>query len=175
MSRVFLVKVGRWVGKRCGYGRTDYFVQLLHSTNSAASIYEEYVVYRQQTCRPCFHPPAPPPPNGPALLAGLLGPLTQPRPRSSHGSVSQPNQSVKDNRGLDGALVPHRLQTLLPLIQLEGLVDNTLDLDLAAIEVVDRGGELVGLGEGAEDGDFVADCGVGEISTSAPSVRGWEG
>ncbi len=64
---------------------------------------------------------------------------------------------VKGNSSLNRALIPHRLQTLLPLLELEGLVHDTVDLDFATIEVVDRGGEFVGLGEGAEDGDFVAD------------------
>jgi hypothetical protein len=66
---------------------------------------------------------------------------------------------VKGDGGLDGALVAHRLEALLPLLQLEGLVDDAAHLDLAAVEVVNGGGELVGLGEGAEYGDFVSDCG----------------
>lgn len=66
---------------------------------------------------------------------------------------------IKGNSSLDGALIPHRLQTLLPLVELERLVDDAMHLDLAAVEIVDGGGELVDLGEGADDGDFVEDCG----------------
>ena len=64
---------------------------------------------------------------------------------------------IKSNSRLDSGLVLHGLETLLPLVELEGLVDDPRDLDLAAVEIVDGGGELVGLGEGAEDCDFVAD------------------
>ena len=46
-------------------------------------------------------------------------------------------RSVKDNSGLDGALVLDRLQSLAVLLKLEGLVDDTLGLDLATVEVVD--------------------------------------
>jgi hypothetical protein len=38
---------------------------------------------------------------------------------------------VEDNSGLDGALVLHRLQALAPLLELESLVDNALNLDFA--------------------------------------------
>ena len=61
---------------------------------------------------------------------------------------------VEDDGGLDGALVPDALEGLAPLLQLEGLVHNALGLDLAAVEVVHRGGEHVRLGEGADDRDF---------------------
>ncbi len=40
---------------------------------------------------------------------------------------------VKDNGRLDGTLVLHRLETLGPLLQLERLVDDPLDLDLARV------------------------------------------
>jgi hypothetical protein len=43
---------------------------------------------------------------------------------------------VEDNGGLDGALVLHGLQALSPLLKLESLVDNSLDLDLARVEIV---------------------------------------
>ena len=46
---------------------------------------------------------------------------------------------VEDNGGLDGTLVLHRLQALSPLLKLESLVDNSLDLDLARVQIVDRG------------------------------------
>lgn len=64
---------------------------------------------------------------------------------------------VKDDRRLDGALVLQRRQTLLPLLQPEGLVHDALDLHLAGVQVVDGGGELVGLGEATQNGDFVTD------------------
>ena len=41
------------------------------------------------------------------------------------------NLVLEDNSSLDGALVLHRLQAFTPLLELEGLVNNTLDLDLA--------------------------------------------
>ena len=82
---------------------------------------------------------------------------------------------VEDDCGLNGALVLHCFQTIGPLLQLEGLVDNALDLDLAAIcsrdlsatgchhndgvpthtEIVDGSRELVGLAERTENGDLV--------------------
>lgn len=40
---------------------------------------------------------------------------------------------IEDNGGLDGALVLHRLETLGPLLQLERLVDDSCDLDLALV------------------------------------------
>jgi hypothetical protein len=46
---------------------------------------------------------------------------------------------VEDNGGLDGTLVLHGLQALSPLLKLESLVDNSLDLDLARVQIVDRG------------------------------------
>lgn len=64
---------------------------------------------------------------------------------------------VKDDRRLDGALVLQRRQTLLPLLQLEGLVHDTLNLDFAGVQVVDGSGELVGLGEATQNGDLVTD------------------
>lgn len=64
---------------------------------------------------------------------------------------------VEDDGGLDGGLVADALEGLAPLLELEGLVDDALGLDLAAVEVVDGGGEHEGLGEGADDGDLVAE------------------
>lgn len=64
---------------------------------------------------------------------------------------------VKGDGSLDGGLVTHRLKTLLPLLDLEHLVNNAVDPDLAGIQVVYGSRELVGLREGAEDGNFVAD------------------
>lgn len=64
---------------------------------------------------------------------------------------------VEHNRRLDGSLVPHGLQTLSPLLEPVRLVHDTLDLDLAGIEVVDSRREHVGLGEGPDDGDLVAE------------------
>jgi hypothetical protein len=46
---------------------------------------------------------------------------------------------VEDNGGLDGALVLHGLQALSPLLKLESLVDNSFDLDLARVQIVDGG------------------------------------
>ena len=59
----------------------------------------------------------------------------------------------------DGRLVLHCFDTLLPLLELESLVDDAFDLDLAAIEVVNCGREFVCFAEGANDGDFVTDWG----------------
>ena len=61
---------------------------------------------------------------------------------------------VEDDSGLDGRFVTDALEGLAPLLQLEDLVDNALGLDLAAVEIVHRGREHVGLGEGSDDGDF---------------------
>jgi hypothetical protein len=69
--------------------------------------------------------------------------------------TSSPTCLVKDNGGLDGGLVADALQSLTPLLELEGLVHDALGLDLAAVEVVDGGGEHEGLGEGADDGDLI--------------------
>lgn len=91
-------------------------------------------------------------------------------------SLSNPASShlVKDDGGLDSALVLDALQGLAKLFELERLVDNVLGLDLARVEVVDGGScinicqscfgaacegphtEHVCLGEGANDCDFVA-------------------
>lgn len=43
------------------------------------------------------------------------------------------NPLVERNCSLDGTLVLHGLETLRPLLQLERLVDDALDLDLTAI------------------------------------------
>ena len=40
---------------------------------------------------------------------------------------------IEDDSSLDSTLVLHSLQALRPLLELIGLVDNTLDLDLARI------------------------------------------
>ena len=47
---------------------------------------------------------------------------------------------VKDDGGLDGALVLDSLKSLAELLKLEGLVDNTLGLDLARVEVCNGSG-----------------------------------
>lgn len=47
---------------------------------------------------------------------------------------------LEDNGSLNSALVFHSLQTFAPLIELIGLVDNSLDLYLARIKVSDGGG-----------------------------------
>lgn len=61
---------------------------------------------------------------------------------------------VKDDGSLDRRLVADALESLAPLLELEGLVDDTLSLDLATVKVVDRGGEHEGLRERSDDGDF---------------------
>ena len=43
---------------------------------------------------------------------------------------------VKGDSSLDGRLVPHSLETLRPLIKLEGFVDNAMNLDFASVEVM---------------------------------------
>jgi hypothetical protein len=65
---------------------------------------------------------------------------------------------VEGDGCFDGGLVFHCLETLLlPLLQLESLIDDAFDLDLATIKVVDGGRKFVGFAKGANDGDFVAD------------------
>lgn len=61
---------------------------------------------------------------------------------------------VKYNSGLNGRLVADALEGFAPLFELEGLVDDTLGLDLAAIEIVNCGREHESFGEGAKNGDF---------------------
>lgn len=63
---------------------------------------------------------------------------------------------VKSNGSFDGGLVPHRLQTLLPLLDLEHLVDDSVDLHLACIKIRNSSWEFVGLGETAQNRDFIA-------------------
>ena len=95
----------------------------------------------------------------PACLPACHLYISKPRQNFSRSSANSAlTKLVKGNRSLDGALIAHRLQALLPLIELERLVDDTVDLDLAAVEIVNRGREFVRLGEGAENGDFVTDC-----------------
>ena len=55
---------------------------------------------------------------------------------------------VKSDDGLDSSLVANTFDGFPPLFQLEGLVNDALGFDLTALKVVDRWGELVGLGEG---------------------------
>ena len=57
----------------------------------------------------------------------------------------------------DGRFVLHCLDTLLPLLEFESLIDYAFDLDFAAIEVVDCSWKFVGFAEGPNDSDFVAD------------------
>lgn len=64
---------------------------------------------------------------------------------------------VPDNSSLDGGLVANGLKGLGPLLHLEHLVNDTLDLDLARLHVVDGSGELVSLREGTEDCNLVTD------------------
>lgn len=72
---------------------------------------------------------------------------------SQHTDRSIP---VKNNGRLDGVLVAHRLQTLLPLFKLVQLIHYSGHLDLARVKVVNGCGELVDLGEAADDLNFVA-------------------
>jgi hypothetical protein len=80
---------------------------------------------------------------------------------------------IKNDGSLDGALVPHSLKTLAPLLQPVRLVDDTLNLHLAAIKVANGGWEHVGLGERAKNSDLVtedlarwpADTGVVTVHT----------
>lgn len=65
---------------------------------------------------------------------------------------------IENDGRLDGLLGANGLEGLRPLFELESLVDNTLNLDLARVEVVNGSRELVSLREGAQDGDLVADC-----------------
>jgi hypothetical protein len=71
--------------------------------------------------------------------------------------VSNLDLVIEGNSSLNSALILHRLKTLLPLLKFERLIDNTCNLDLPGIEIVDGGGKFVGLGERTQDGDLVAD------------------
>ena len=82
---------------------------------------------------------------------------------------------VENNGSLDCALVLHGLQALSPLVELEGLIDDPFDLDLARVEIVNgssletsalsrrrwileeksRLTEHVGLGERSKDCDLI--------------------
>lgn len=64
---------------------------------------------------------------------------------------------VKDNSSLDGRFVLHRLKAFRPLVKPEGLVDNTLHVHLAGVEIVDGGGELINFTEASQDSDLVTD------------------
>ena len=64
---------------------------------------------------------------------------------------------VKGDSSFDGALVFHCLKAFLPLFKLECLVNDTLHLDFAAVEVVDSCWKLVNFTEGAKNSDFIAD------------------
>ena len=68
------------------------------------------------------------------------------------GSVSGCNVTAT----YDGRFVLHCLDTLLPLLEFESLIDYAFDPDLAAVEVVDCGWEFVGFAEGPNDRDLVA-------------------
>jgi hypothetical protein len=52
------------------------------------------------------------------------------------------------------------------LLKLESLIDDAGNLDLAAVEVVNRGREHISLGERAQDGDFY--CRVSATTSAAP-------
>jgi hypothetical protein len=64
---------------------------------------------------------------------------------------------IEHNGSLDGTFVTHRLKTLLPLLDPVHLIDNSLDIDLARVKVINSSGELVGLRETAEDSDLITD------------------
>ena len=64
---------------------------------------------------------------------------------------------VKGDGGLNGALVLHGLEALGPLLNLEDLVDNSVDFHLSGVEIVDGSREFIGLAEASKDGDFVTD------------------
>ena len=61
---------------------------------------------------------------------------------------------IEDNSGLDSRLVPDALESFAPLLELERFVNDTLGLDLAAVEVVNSGREHEGFRERADDGNF---------------------
>jgi hypothetical protein len=56
--------------------------------------------------------------------------------------ISFQSHLIKDDSRLDSALVLDRLQSLTPLLELEGLVDNAFDLDFSRIKVVDSSGYM---------------------------------
>jgi hypothetical protein len=57
--------------------------------------------------------------------------------KQGNGSVDDHGSLVVENDGcLDCALVLHGLQALSPLVELEGLIDDPFDLDLARVEIV---------------------------------------
>ena len=52
---------------------------------------------------------------------------------------------------LDGGAAVHLVESLLVVLELEGICDHALDIYLAAIKVGNRARETVGLREGADD------------------------
>lgn len=70
---------------------------------------------------------------------------------------SPPFRLVEDNRRFDGSLVSHGLQALAPLLELVSLVYNSLNPDLAAIEIADGSREHVGLREGTDDSNLITE------------------
>ena len=59
-----------------------------------------------------------------------------------------PDTLVKSDDSLDSSLVANAFNGFPPLLQLEGLVNDALGFDLAALKVVNSCGELIGLREG---------------------------
>lgn len=91
----------------------------------------------------------------------------------SHPNVTPTNiqkDLVEDNSRLDGTLVAHGLQALFPLVNLVDLVDDALDFDLAGVQVVDSGRELVSLRERTDNGNLVAED-LGRRPGDASCVR----
>jgi hypothetical protein len=67
------------------------------------------------------------------LYTKLVSRLYRDDPFSHLHQTRTCNLVAKDNSSLDGALVLHCFKTIGPFFQLEGLVDDALNLDLAAI------------------------------------------
>jgi len=63
---------------------------------------------------------------------------------------------VKGDGSLDSTLVFHCCHTFAPLFKLVSLVDNSRNLHLARVQIVNRSGKLIGFAEAADDRDLVA-------------------
>jgi len=68
---------------------------------------------------------------------------TQPTPVPASLKLAKRINLIKNDSGLDSTLVLHGFQTLRPLLELKCLVNNTTDLNLAGVKILDSGGEHV--------------------------------
>ncbi|GAO51126.1 hypothetical protein G7K_5237-t1 [Saitoella complicata NRRL Y-17804] len=90
---------------------------------------------------------------------------------NSHSLPSNSSRLLEHNSSLNGRLVLHRIQTLLPLLNLELLVHDTLNPNLTRIQVVDSSRETVCLGERSQNGNLITkDLGRGPRDAGSVGV-----